>query len=380
MCALGPSRASRILALLAFAALVAGAILVSVIPRARAVEDASQPPAELEAVSGSSATDVWSVGYRDYGNTALILHWDGQSWSPVPSNTTGKLFGVSARSSGDAWAVGANSVPRSHTIKTNVLHWDGSTWTRVASPNANTFFSQLYGVDGVSPTDAWAVGYSTSLSRRFRSLLLHWDGARWSIVPVPGKELDAVDALSSTSVWAVGRGVLLHWNGARWSKQSIHTRDFLKSIPVSKLVGVSAVSRSNVWAVGQRCAHFGGCTPRSHIIHWNGRRWSPVASPAPTRFANFLTGVRALSARDVWAVGAYCTRSDCSRERTLTVHWDGRRWSTVPSPNPSSSRDLLAGVGAISPEEAWAVGDSAGGPSGTDTLLLGWDGTRWSAR
>lgn len=379
MLALGP-RASRIPGLLAFAALVAAAILFGVIPRAGAVEDVSQPPTELEAVSGSSATDLWSVGYRDDGGTALILHWDGLSWSPVPSHTTGKLFGVSARSSDDAWAVGSYSAPHSHTIQTNVLHWDGSTWTRVASPNANTFFSQLYGVDGVSPTDAWAVGYSTSVSRRFHSLVLHWDGVRWSIVRVPGGELDAVDALSSRNVWAVGRGVLLHWNGARWSKRSIHTRNFLKSVVVSKLVGVSAVSRSNVWAVGQRCAHFGGCTPRSYIIHWNGRRWSPVASPAPTRFANFLTGVRALSARNVWAVGAYCTTFTCSGERPLIAHWNGRHWLTVPSPDSGASRSLLAGVGAISPEEAWAVGDSTGGPSGTDTLLLGWDGTRWSAR
>src|SRR3954468_12697469 len=222
---LGLSGARRIVAVLAFVTLVAGAILFSVIPRAGAVEDVSQPPTELEAVSGSSASDVWSVGYRDLGGTALILHWDGRSWSPVASHTTGKLFGVSARSSGDAWAVGSYSAPRAHTIQTNVLHWDGSTWTRVTSPNANSFFSQLYGVDGVSPTDAWAVGYSTSVSRRFRSLLLHWDGSRWSMVPVPGKELDAVDALSPSSVWAVGRGVLLHWNGARWSKQSIRTRD-----------------------------------------------------------------------------------------------------------------------------------------------------------
>src|SRR4051794_30728764 len=230
MRALGLSRASRIRVFLAVAALLLDAVLFSAIPRAGAVEDVSQAPTELEAVSGSSAADVWSVGYRDEGGAALILHWDGQSWSPVPSPTTGKLFGVSARSADDAWAVGQYSAPRSHTIQTNILHWDGSTWTRLASPNANTFFSQLYGVVGVSAADAWAVGYSTSTSRRFRSLLLHWDGIRWSIVPVPGKELDAVDALSPTSAWAVGHGVLLHWNGTRWSKQSIHTRDFLKSL------------------------------------------------------------------------------------------------------------------------------------------------------
>jgi hypothetical protein len=51
----------------------------------------------------------------------------------------------------------------------------------------------------------------------------------------------------------------------------------------------------------------------------------------------------------------------------------------VPSPNPSSSRNLLAGVEAISPTQALAVGDHGGGSSGTGTLLLDWNGTGWSA-
>jgi hypothetical protein len=44
----------------------------------------------------------------------------------------------------------------------------------------------------------------------------------------------------------------------------------------------------------------------------------------------------------------------------------------VPSPNPGSSRSLLAGVDAISSTQAWAVGDR-----GRDTLLLDWNGTGW---
>ncbi|MGI8864614.1 MAG: hypothetical protein ACR2JH_09500 [Solirubrobacteraceae bacterium] len=365
------------LSLLCLAALLGGAVLVAVIQPAKAVEDASQSITELEAVSATSATDAWSVGFRE--GQALILHGDGRGWSPVATPRIGKLFGVSARSASDAWAVGDASVPGSHTLQTAVLHWDGLTWTRVPSPSPSTFYNQLYGVVAVSPQDAWAVGYSLSPGRAFHSLLLHWNGAKWSTVRVPGVELDAVDAVSSRNVWAVGDQILLHWNGTRWSRQTVRTRDFLQSLQVIKLVGVSAVSPTNVWAVGHRCANLGTCIPRTEIIHWNGRHWSTVRSPAPSRWFNVLSGVRALSSRDAWAVGAYCNGSKCSPERTLTVHWDGRRWSTVPSPNPSSSLNLLAGIGAASPTEMWAVGARTGGSSGTDTLMLDWNGTRWSA-
>jgi hypothetical protein len=372
------SREGRRPPLLSVAMLIVAAVFLVAIPQANAVEVVSQAPTELEAVSATSATDAWSVGYRDDGAEALTLHWDGRSWSPVPNSVSAKLLGVSALSPTDAWAVGGYSAPRSHTVQTLILHWDGSTWTRVPSPNSTASINQLEGVSAVSANDAWAVGDFGRPGRpAFHALILHWNGARWSTVPAAGGELHAVSGVSSRSAWAVGFGTLLHWNGARWSRQSIRTRDFLETVPVSRLLGVSALSSRNVWAVGNRCAHFGSCVARTEIIHWNGARWSPVSSPAPSRFANHLTGVSALSAGDAWAVGAYCTTRTCSRQRTLVARWNGRRWSTVPSPNPSSSRDLLAGVEAISPRQAWAVGDRAGGSSGSGTLLLGWNGTGW---
>src|SRR5947199_6090355 len=111
--------------LLAVTVLSVGAVFLAAVPQANAVEIVSGAPTELEAVSATSATDAWSVGYRDDGAEALTLHWDGQSWSPVPNSVSAKLLGVSALSSTDAWAVGSFSAPRSHTVQTLVLHWDG---------------------------------------------------------------------------------------------------------------------------------------------------------------------------------------------------------------------------------------------------------------
>src|SRR5436309_251742 len=132
--------------LLSVAVLIIAAVFLAAVPQANAVEIVSGAPTELQAVSATSATDAWSVGYRDDGAEALTLHWDGQSWSPVPNSVSAKLLGVSALSPTDAWAVGSFSAPRSHTVQTLVLHWDGSTWTRVPSPNSSASINQLEGV------------------------------------------------------------------------------------------------------------------------------------------------------------------------------------------------------------------------------------------
>ena len=87
----------------------------------------------------------------------------------------------------------------------------------------------------VSPEDAWAVGFycvrgCTSMSETDRTLILHWNGTKWSraAVPNPAKasnQLIDTGARSATDVWAVGSSLkahaqdtlILHWNGTKWS-------------------------------------------------------------------------------------------------------------------------------------------------------------------
>src|SRR5262249_9928274 len=62
-----------------------------------------------------SRTDAWAVGSTVPAgpgiDRALILHWNGRTWKPVPVPDTGHtkgsaLTGVSAGSPRDVWAVG----------------------------------------------------------------------------------------------------------------------------------------------------------------------------------------------------------------------------------------------------------------------------------
>jgi hypothetical protein len=115
-----------------------------------------------------------------------------------------------------------------------------------------------------------------------------------------------------------------------------------------------------------------GTSGKTLILHWNGRKWAKVASPNPpgTVGEMLLQGVSATSAGNAWAVGTY----SAATQKVITLHWNGRAWKIVPSPSPLEPN--LAGVSAISASNAWAVGDYNTG-STHNTLILHWDGRAW---
>src|SRR5579885_1098423 len=92
----------------------------------------------LYSVAGDSASDIWAVGAAydsTKGNLTLTEHWDGSSWSIVPSPNPGtatacgaqsyagsSLYGVSAISATEAWAVG--EICPNGFGKTLIEKWD----------------------------------------------------------------------------------------------------------------------------------------------------------------------------------------------------------------------------------------------------------------
>ena len=104
-------------------------------------------------------------------------------------------------------------------------------------------------------------------------------------------------------------------------------------------------------------------------------RWEVVSSPSPMSTLNRLTGVAAISANDIWAVGY---GSDGSGHRTLTEHWDGSSWTVVPSPNRGTGDNVLNGVAPLADGRAVAVGYSADAfQTEFRTLVEVWTGTAW---
>ncbi len=301
----------------------------------------------LFGVSAVSGSDVWAVGRQNSTGVfkTLILHWNGTAWSkvnsPSPSLADAELMGVSAVSGSDAWAVGWYWNRTGTATDTLILHWNGTAWTQVNSPTAPRYTDfGLTGVSAVSGSDAWAVGVRgvPSDGRKSGTLIFHWDGTAWTLVNSPSP----------------GSGP-------------------------NQLEGVSAVSGSDAdaWAVGNYSSLDNPGASRTLVLHWNGTAWSKINSPTPNpNDLNFLQGVSARSGSDAWAVGNYWNTTGLSR--SLILHWNGTAWSKINSPNPGPNANRLSGVSARSGSDAWAVGDHDTAVSTTNSLILHWNGTAWA--
>lgn len=326
---------------------------------------------QLFGVGVSSASDAWSVGYSQAAfcscsQRTLGEHWNGTSWSivatPNPATNSGDydvLQATAATSSTNAWAAGYSGNVGADADKTLIEHWNGAAWSVVPSPNPYTS-QDLYGVAAVSSTDVWAVGrYFSQSPFSYGALIEHWNGATWTKVPNPGTtDLYAVTALASNDVWAVGGTQILHWNGTAWRMvPSPYGSYYLRS--------VTAVSASNVWAVGYAEIGSGeGYYYRTLVEHWDGLSWKTVPDAAPyPQTSGLLFGVTALSATKVWAAGT-------ANGLSFVEKWNGTQWTRVTSPNVGTSNNTFQADAAIS-GAVWAVGEwyQAASPYQARTLV-----------
>jgi hypothetical protein len=338
----------------------------------------------LDGVDARSPRDVWAAGAFSSVTAfrPLALHWNGRRWKAAPGQAiaAGVFSAISATSPTDAWAVGYDG---SH--QTLIEHWNGTRFSRVASPNpGGAPGTILLSVAATSAGNAWAVGYYyTPYPGPLLTVILRWNGQVWSQVPSPDpgtgtgggsvvNQLRGVTAVSGTNAWAVGsytdaashslsQTLIAHWNGQAWTQVPSPNPNHR-----SELTAVSAASARDAWAVGE---YFDGAGDQTLIEHWNGHTWTRVPSPDPAGFfhGNNLLGVTDISARDAWAVGEY---SRHRVQRTLLLHWNGSSWKTVGSPNPGSTANnwSLGAVSASSATNVWAV--ALGGLPGAEQQSL----------
>jgi len=274
-------------------------------------------------VRAMASNDVWAVGSQSNSvntniSSTLVEHWNGSAWSVVHSPNVGSganvLNGVTTLSATDAWAAGYWSNKGSTANFSLIEHWDGVSWKVVKHPDPSTYEDRFFQVGATSANDIWAVGnhYTNGSQGPVHTLIEHWDGTQWSVVKSVNVQssddnLSGVVALSTSDVWAVGQFSKLggagnaqtlveHWDGTQWS--------IVPSPNVSFSLGlddVAAVSATSIWAVGN-AYNRNASVSRTVIEHWNGTSWSVVNSPNPTA-QSFLDGVTALPDGKVWAVG-----------------------------------------------------------------------------
>jgi HYR domain len=214
----------------------------------------------------------------------------------------------------------------------------------------------------VSPSDAWAIRRTSSGGP------MRWDGTTWTTATAAVTGPVAVDARTAVDAWIVANDQSSHYDGAAWTAVPVAT-----GAGHAYLAAVEAIAPDDVWAVGKT---FKGSPSTAIAIpvveHWDGVRWSIVPSPSPASLGHVkgeLLAVRALAPNDLWAAGSV-------DDQTLIEHWDGTRWSVVAAPDGASTPSELRALAAISPDDVWAVGRTGQAPS--QPLVEHWDGTRWS--
>jgi hypothetical protein len=267
------------------------------------------------------------------------------------------------------------------------------TATGVQPPNVGIHDNSLTGVAALSSCNAWAVGYYSN-GTADQTLIEHWNGTSWKVVPSPNPGgsasytvLSSVATTSATSAWAVGyysngtavQTLIEHWNGTSW--KVVPSPDPTGSSDDNALFGVAATSATDAWAVGYDDAATpdgGEGPPQTLTEHWNGTSWQAVPSPDPSAHTSELRAVAASSTGNAWAVGFNFTSNGA--QKTLIEHWNGTSWQHVTSPNhggftPVTNR--LVGVAVTSATNAWAVG-SYNNSTGEQTLTEHWNGTNWA--
>ena len=325
----------------------------------------------IGAVAGSAPNDVWAVGnfLPDTANSnqdatlTLSEHFDGTSWHFVPTPTTGSnfatLFGVAA-AGGKAWAAGVFLNGRFQD-RALLEAWDGTKWTVVNVPQPGSVRDLFYGASADSPHDAWAVGGQEGLAGRYGTLVEHFDGRQWTVVPSPdpgstGDIFYGVSAHGPNDVWAVGQrlgestdqGLVEHWDGTAWHVVT------LPATPGSAFLTSVAVGGGAVYAVGED-ASATGIVPL--VLVDRGGVWQRAVLPAvPSQWAE-LFGVTVVGGKAV-AVGTDVPNSNTGSNVSLMFTGSGTTgWQTVDTPQPggANGNSILGGIANIG-STSWAVG------------------------
>ena len=343
----------------------------------------------VTATSGGDAWAVGSFRHA-HDDLPLIEHWDGRRWTwarpgrGLQTYADYVLAGVAATSAANVLAAGWIA---SQYVFPLIDRWDGAAWKQVPTPAAGCCVSaaSLSGVAAASRTNAWAVGEKTVGSAGERTLILRWNARAgiWVKVPSPNpagrggaarSALTGVAVRTVTDAWAVGaarsgpsgqRNTLIeHWDGTSWTV--VPSPDPSRGGCVSDGLSGVAATPAATWAVGDYCG-------AALALRLTGGRWQQMPAPGPPAgTSERLASVAVTSAADAWAAGSI-------GRRILILHWNGTRWATAHAPSPAGATSArLASVTATSPSSAWAVGRADYPHHVTKLLIERWDGTNWT--
>ena len=220
-------------------------------------------------------------------------------------------------------------------------------------PNSSGY-SEILAVGRV----VWAFGGTNPGGQSSPVAMVLADGV-WHDSALPSGLTNFISAASApkpNDIWAISQygGYVVHWNGTRWSL----VRRWSQS---GELTGVVAVSSRDVWVFGTSA--YGDRT--AGTWYFNGRTWEPFKAAGKNIYR-----ASAVSAHDIWAIAAGPKVDSIER-------FGGRGWRHVRTGR------VLIGVRwhdilAVSQNDVWILGNSENTQGIGKLVLAHWNGRHWT--
>jgi hypothetical protein len=279
----------------------------------------------------ASQGQAWAVGdylNSSYQDRALVENWNGSPWSidniPQPGSVRDMAMAATAVSPSDVWVVG-DQEGKNGKFETLAEHWDGSSWSVVPTPDPGSAGNHLYAVDAVSSNNVWAAGMELNGDSPDQGLVEHWNGQQWSVVPTPASAsaglvmLDGITA-NASQVWVAGEA-----DGPEGGGQPFVEGYQNGSWTIPQLPAVpDGANWTNLWAIQL----VGGSVWRSAltwtrqlttttlVLQGTGGAWTINPAPDPGSGSNILGGITDVDGQ-LWAAGTY---DDDGSEIPLITH------------------------------------------------------------
>ncbi|MGW5862288.1 hypothetical protein ACWFRJ_08965 [Streptomyces sp. NPDC055239] len=263
------------------------------------------------ALAVTSRDDVWLLGAREkQSSTPFLEHWDGKRWSePAPPDELiaggrRSSWALAAGAPGEIWLAQHTGQDTGQDGQLAVFHRKGGSWQRLPDPPATGGEWSGRATEG-----AWCVASGAHLWLSPYGKVVHWDGKRWDVPPLPFRAaaLAAASASSASSaedstprVWVAGsvdtgcgqgecypQPATARWADGAWQQLGTPSFHFPDPVPPAPSAALDTIVHDPVsdrlWALGRHEFNHGEVDEEPDdetiVLTGDGTTWRKVRAP-----------------------------------------------------------------------------------------------------